>query len=251
MFVETKGRKAMSKRRFCAVFFMLLLLGCFGAEKEVYQAVMQSDETMEKKIAYLTFDDGPSKVTEQILAILKKENAKATFFLIGQQITEDTIPLLQQMVEEGHELGIHTYSHKSEEIYQSADAYVEDALKTAERIKEAVGVEPKYFRFPWGSNNCYAKGIKEEVVRQMEEKGYTYFDWNVSGEDSVGRPDKASIFRNVKKDALKYNEPVVLLHDSATNKNTAETLPDILRLLKEAGYEFETVDKRSRPYQYH
>lgn len=240
----------MLKRRFFAVFFMLLFLVCMAAEGEVYQAVMQPREAMEKKTAYLTFDDGPSKVTEQILAALKKENARATFFLIGQQITEDTIPLLRQMTEEGHELGIHTYSHKSEEIYQSADAYVEDVLKTAERIRQAVGAEPKYFRFPWGSNNCYAKGIKEEIVQRLEAEGYIYFDWNVSGEDSIGRPDKNSIFRNVKKDVLKYNEPVVLLHDSAINENTAETLPDILRLLKDAGYGFETVDKRSKPYQY-
>lgn len=237
----------MSKRRFYAVFCIVLFFLCFGIERKVYQAAMNKDE---KKIAYLTFDDGPSKVTEQILAALAKEDAKATFFLIGEQITEDTAPMLKQMVEEGHELGIHTYTHKSEEIYMSADAYVEDSLKTAERIKEATGVEPKYFRFPWGSNNAYAKSIKEEIVKRMEEAGYTYFDWNVSGEDSVGMPDGAAIFRNVKKDALKYNQPVVLLHDSASNKSTAEILPDILKLMKEAGYEFATVDKRYKPYQY-
>lgn len=185
-----------------------------------------------------------------MLEALKKEDAKATFFLIGEQVTKETAPLLLQMIEEGHELGIHTYSHRSEEIYTSADAYVADALKTAEKIKEVTGVEPRYFRFPWGSNNKYAKGIKKEVVRRMEEAGYTYFDWNVSGEDSIGKPDKATIFRNVKKDALKYNQPVVLLHDSASNKNTAETLPDILKLLKEAGYEFATVNQRYKPYQY-
>ncbi len=246
----------MSKRRFYAVFCIALLFICFGIEREAYLAVMKREDggeeaVMEKKIAFLTFDDGPSKVTELVLEALRKENAKATFFLIGEQITEDTEPLLRRMVEEGHELGIHTYSHKSSEIYMSADAYVEDSLKTAEKIKEATGVTPKYFRFPWGSNNTYAKKIKEEIVKRMEEAGYIYFDWNVSGEDSIGRPDKATIFRNVKKDALKYNEPVVLLHDSPINKNTAETLPDILKMMKEAGYEFDTIDKRSKPYQYH
>lgn len=244
----------MSKRKIYAVFCILLFLLCFGLEGRVYQEVMEqeehSEETMNRKIAFLTFDDGPSKITEQILIALKKENAKATFFLIGEQITEDTIPILRQMVEEGHELGIHTYTHKAEEIYKSAASYVADALKTAERIEEAVGVKPRYFRFPWGSNNTYAKGIKKEIIRQMEKEGYIHFDWNVSGEDSVGKPDAAAIFRNVKKDALKYNEPVVLLHDSATNENTAKTLPEILSLMKEAGYEFDTLDKRSRPYQY-
>lgn len=255
IFVEMKGRVIMSKRRFYAVFCCVLLLLCLGLEKEVYQETMKEEgkeaETLEKKIAFLTFDDGPSKVTEEVLKALKEANAKATFFLIGEQITEETAPLLRQMVEEGHELGIHTYSHRSDEIYQSADAYVADALKAAERIEEAAGTKPRYFRFPWGSKNKYAKGIKEEIVKRMEEKGYIYFDWNVSGEDSVGRPDMSMIYKNVKKDVLKYNEPVVLLHDSGINKNTAKTLPDILKMLKEAGYEFETVDKRSKPYQYH
>lgn len=240
----------MSKRRFYAVFCIMLFLLCFGMERQVYQTVMKEEPVMEKKIAFLTFDDGPSKVTEKVLEALRKENAKATFFLIGEQITEETAPLLRKMTEEGHELGIHTYSHKSEEIYRSADAYVEDALKTAEKIKETTGTTPRYFRFPWGSKNAYVRKIKDEVVERMEKAGYIYFDWNVSGEDSVGKPDQTTIFRNVKKDALKYNEPVVLLHDSPINENTAKTLPEILKLLKEAGYEFETVDKRSKPYQY-
>jgi peptidoglycan/xylan/chitin deacetylase (PgdA/CDA1 family) len=246
----------MSKRRFYAAFCILLFLTGLFMEKRLYQRAGEAASTAasvsvtEERIAYLTFDDGPSEVTREILKVLREENAKATFFLIGEQITEEKKELLSEMVKEGHELGIHTYSHKPDEIYQSADAFIEDVLKTAEKIEEAVGVKPRYVRFPWGSNNRYVKGMKAELVERLEQAGYTYFDWNVSGEDSIGTPDTATIYENVKKDALKYNQPVILLHDSATNQNTAKVLPEILKLYREAGYSFETVDKRERAYQY-
>ncbi len=234
---------------FYAVFCCVLFLGSIGWEKRIYQTVAKNVGA-ENKIAYLTFDDGPSEITANVLEALKKEEAKATFFLIGEQITEETVPLLQRMVVEGHEIGMHTYSHRPEIIYASAEAYISDVLKTAEKIKEATGITPRYFRFPWGSNNCYIKATRQEIVERLEKEGYIYFDWNVSGEDSLGKPSEAAIYRNVEKDAFKYKQPVILLHDSATNKNTANVLPDILQLFKEAGYRFETVDRRYQPYQY-
>ncbi len=251
----------MSGKRILAVFcFFVLFLGVLwewtiydkmGKEAlEVSGQTALKEEVAEEKVAYLTFDDGPSVLTEEVLEILEKENIKATFFLIGSQITEEEEELLRKMVEKGHLLGVHTYSHKSNEIYSSADAYVEDVKKTAERIYEVTGEKPTIYRFPWGSVNCYVSGICDEVIEKMSEEGYEYFDWNVSAEDSIGTPTKASILKNIKKDFERYNEPVILMHDSSINEATVEALPSIIEMLKGEGYEFGTLDERSKPYHY-
>lgn len=251
----------MSRKNFLAVFcFVILFLGVLwewniyenvGKEAlEVSLDINLGKQLTEKKVAYLTFDDGPSVLTEEVLEILEKENIRATFFLIGSQITAEEEELLKKMVEKGHLLGIHTYSHKSNEIYGSADAYIEDAKKTAQRIYEVTGERPTIYRFPWGSKNCYVSGICDKIIEGMTEEGYEYFDWNVSAEDSIGTPTKASILKNIKKDFEKYKEPVILMHDSAINKATVEALPFIIEMLKEEGYAFGTLDERSKPYHY-
>ena len=133
----------MSGKKICAVFcFAFLLIGmCW--ERNVYEQVWSENpgavkevfnENTEQKVAYLTFDDGPSILTKEVLDILEKEKIRATFFLIGCQITEEEEELLQEMAAKGHLLGVHTYSHKSSEIYSSVEAYVKDANQTADRI---------------------------------------------------------------------------------------------------------------------
>lgn len=208
------------------------------------------EENVEDKKVFLTFDDGPSEVTKDILRHLGEEGIKATFFLIGAQITEDNEALVQRMWEEGHEIGIHTYTHEKNEIYMSAQTYIDDVIKTADRIEEVTGRRPVYYRFPWGSVNCYICSFREEIIETLAEKGYEYIDWNVSGEDSVGTPSIQTIYDNIKKDYDKFNEPVVLMHDSSANALTAETLPDIIRLFQSAGYQFGAIGERSRPYQW-
>lgn len=206
-------------------------------------------ETKEKKV-FLTFDDGPSEVTERILSLLDEQGIKATFFLIGEQITEETEAVVKKMAEEGHEIGIHTYTHEKDQIYSSAQSYVEDVEKTAKRIEEVTGKKPVYYRFPWGSVNPYICSFRKEVIAELASLGYQYIDWNVSGEDSVGAPTVQSIYNNVKKDYDRFCEPVVLMHDSPSNERTAETLPDIIRLFQEAGYQFGGIAERSCPYQW-
>lgn len=222
-------------------------------EKVVSGAVIENAEKKEietKKVAYLTFDDGPSKVTERILDVLKVYDVQATFFLIGKNITSEREKLVQRMVEEGNVIGIHTYCHEAKQIYCSADAYMEDLEKTEERIYEVTGERAKLCRFPWGSANQYLKNIEKELIPRMENQGYYYCDWNVSAEDSVGSPTKYSIVKNVKKDFSRYEKPVILMHDSATSSLTAEMLPDIIVMLKNSGYQFDTLDHEEKPYQY-
>lgn len=204
----------------------------------------------EEKKVFLTFDDGPSQITERVLSLLDGQDIKATFFLIGEQITEEMEPLVKRMSEEGHEIGIHTYTHEKDQIYSSAQAYIEDVMKTSDRIEEVTGKKPVYYRFPWGSVNPYICSFRKEVIEGLAAMGYQYIDWNVSGEDSVGNPTVQSIYNNVKKDYDRFCEPVVLMHDSPSNERTVETLPDIIKLFQEAGYGFGRIRERSCPYQW-
>lgn len=202
-----------------------------------------------KKIAYLSFDDGPSEATEIVLDVLKQRNIKATFFLIGSSITDKTKPTIKRMIKEGHTIGIHTFSHTSS-IYHSTNAFLDDFQKTSDKILEATGQEPTIFRFPWGSANQYLCKNCKQVISILERKGYNYYDWNVSAEDSIGTSSKHSILHNIKKDYKKYKYPIILMHDSSTNKLTAQLLPEIIQMIKESGYQFDTLDHMTPPYQY-
>ena len=270
----------MSKKIVVAVFFLFALFICYRVEQNVYEtktysfykniglpdkesAQTNSNQVLEneainenlvvnekKKVAYLTFDDGPSEITKEVLRVLEEKNVNATFFLIGNQITDETIPILKQSVKDGNCIGIHTYCHECEQIYCSADAFLNDFQKTYDAIKTNIGVEPKIFRFPWGSANRFLSSIEEEVITKLEAEGFTYYDWNVSAEDSVGRPTSYSIMKNIRKDYKKYNKPVILMHDSSTCKLSAQMLPGIIDELKQAGYSFDTLDHMATPYQW-
>ncbi len=199
---------------------------------------------------YLTFDDGPSEVTKEVVEALEKADARAAFFLIGNEITKEREDLLREMVEAGHILGIHTYSHDYKKIYGSVESYLEDFHQTYERIYEVTGKKPVYFRFPWGSINCYNKGIRQELIEEMERRGFQYFDWNVSAEDSVGKPSEYSVLHNVIDDFPKFKNAIVLMHDSNMNTISAKMLPQILQAAKEKGYEFGTIDELEKPYHW-
>lgn len=203
----------------------------------------------EKKLAYLTFDDGPSNITDNILETLEAENIKATFFVIGCTIKEEEEEYLRKMVEKGHTVGIHTYSHDYKKIYSSVEAYLEDFNKAFQLIYDITGVQPKIFRFPWGSANGYNKHIKEELVAEMERRGFTFYDWTVSAEDSIGRPTEYRILHNIMKDLDRQKNPIILLHDASVNKLTAKTLPKIIEAIREQEFEFDTLDHRE-PYQF-
>ena len=181
------------------------------------------------------------------LKILREEEACATFFLIGQQIEGEMVDVVKQAIEEGNEVGMHTYCHEAEKIYASSDAYCMDLEKTKLCMEEKLKIKPKIFRFPWGSKNSYVKWYKNDVIERMKEAGIDYVDWNVSGEDSVGCPTPDSILRNIRKDYKKYNNPVILLHDSATCKSTLYALRGVIRELKADGYSFATMSQRETP----
>lgn len=213
---------------------------------EVIKPVIRVEEN---KIAYLSFDDGPSYITGDILNILEEYDVKATFFILGCTMTEEGEDFLRAMVDQGHTIGIHTYSHNRKKIYASVESFLDDFYQDYKLIYEITGRKVNIFRFPWGSSNSYNKSIMKDIISEMERRGFTYYDWNVSAEDSIGKPTKQKIQKNVMKDLVRYNDPIILLHDASVNKVTAKTLPDIIELIIDNGYEFSTLDKRE-PYQF-
>ncbi len=196
----------------------------------------------EEKVCYLTFDDGPSKNTPRVLELLRKYNAKATFFVVGNNIYGERAATLQQAVKEGHAIGIHGYTHEYKALYESEDSFLKDYEKMAVFLRENFDIEANMFRFPGGSNCTYLKGSGKRLIAEMHRRGYRCFDWNVSGEDSVGTPTVESVLNNVYRDVFRYNHPVILLHDSAQTDVTVEALELILARLAKEGYRFESLE---------
>ncbi len=224
-----------------------------NAAKETYPYLYASGAVTEKelpeKVVFLTFDDGPSRNTIKILDTLAEYNAKATFFVIGQNLTEDGIEIAKRALAEGHMLGMHTETHRYDEIYDSVDSFLTDYDKLANRFVEAFGECPAIFRFPGGSYSAYINPIRKELQQEMERRGFLGYDWTTSGEDSVGTPTAASIKKNIFDMLYSCEEPIILLHDSPCSNLTAEVLPDILKRLTEEGYTFMTLQYR-KPYQF-
>ena len=197
-----------------------------------------------QKTVYLTFDDGPSKNTGKILDILEKYDAKATFFVIGKDLSEEGIENLKRAAKEGHAIGLHTYSHDYNKIYSSVSEFLADYDKLRQELEELLGFSPTIFRFPGGSYCSYGKNIRTELIDEMTRRGYTYYDWNISAEDAVGTVTAYSIRKNIFPKVYNVTSPVILMHDAPLNSLTAELLPEIIETLLAEGYAFETLETR-------
>ena len=181
------------------------------------------------KKVYLTFDDGPSIYTKDILDVLKRYNVKATFFVTGMN-SEQYDDYYQKILDDGHSLGIHTYSHVYNDVYKSLDSFVEDFNKMRNLIYEKTGEEITLYRFPGGSgNNVVSPTVRKEIFAWLEEEGIQYYDWNVSSGDAekqVTSPQK--IAQNCIEGVKNCNTAIVLLHDAGGKKSTIEALPLII-----------------------
>lgn len=208
-----------------------------------------TEQALPEKVVFLTFDDGPSRNTIKILDTLKQYNVPATFFLVGENLTESGTEIAKRALEEGHMLGMHTETHEYDKIYRSVEAFLADYDKLAARFTEEFGECPAVFRFPGGSYSAYINPIKKELKGELERRGFLCYDWNVSGEDSVGTPTATSIKKNIFDTIEGQKLPIVLLHDSPCSNLTAEVLPEILERLIAEGYEFRTLQYR-KPYQF-
>lgn len=186
-----------------------------------------------RKVVYLTFDDGPSHNTERILDILDEYNVKATFFTIGNE-AEEFVDVYKRIIEDGHSLGMHSYSHKYSEIYKSVEAFDADFNKVSGYIESVTGAAPKLYRFPGGSSNLVSAIPMENFIRYLNEKNVTYFDWNVSAQDAEGKElPVETMLDNIFKDINKKDICVVLMHDSDDLGTTVDMLPELLKRLVE------------------
>lgn len=184
------------------------------------------------KKVYLTFDDGPSSNTEEILNILAQNNIKATFFVIGQT-DKHSKEMYERIYKEGHTLAMHSYTHQYQKIYKSVNAYKNDMTKLSELLFEVTGQRPKFIRFPGGSSNTVSGVGMEDIIRYTKKVGYVYYDWNVINGDATGkRLTNQQMIDNVISGVELYENSVVLMHDCAGKQQTVETLPKIIKKLK-------------------
>ncbi len=197
--------------------------------QETHSKQMQDeDESGYDKRVYLTFDDGPSSNTSRILDILKQYGVKATFFVLGKT-DEQSKELYRRIVAEGHTLGMHSYSHKYEEIYVSKEAFVEDLTKLQEYLYEVTGVWPRYYRFPGGSSNQVSRVDMQELIAYLEENDIVYYDWNVASGDAVSMQlPKDTIVNNCVSQVKRQADSIILLHDAGEKDTTVEALPEII-----------------------
>lgn len=192
----------------------------------------------DKKVVFLTFDDGPSNLTPQFIDTLTQYNVNATFFVTYQPQFEETY---KKIIEAGNTIQIHTATHDYNSIYSSVSAYVEDFTKAYDYVCNITGTKPEYFRFPGGSTNSYGKSIVRSIASAMSDKGFQFVDWNVSVGDGSASATKDSIIAKITAESEGKNHIVMLAHDSETKSETLAALPEIIQYYQNNGYEFRTI----------
>lgn len=203
------------------------------------------------KKVYLTFDDGPSIYTGEILDILKENNVKATFFCVYND-DQSVWPYYSRIVEEGHTLGMHSYSHVYSTVYASRDSFVEDVTKIHDFLYEQTGVDCKFYRFPGGSSNTVSNVDIQELMEYLYSEDIAYYDWNALSGDAV---DASLSAEQLNENIMGYvrNNPgdsIVLMHDLKNGYATVESLQDLIDTLQAEGYEICAIDENTKPVQH-
>lgn len=190
----------------------------------------------------MTFDDGPSIITPTILDILKRENIKATFFVLGARV--NTMPeIVKRTYEEGHYIANHGYSHIYSTIYSSPQMVLEEYNQCNDAVKNAIGV-PEYnshlFRFPGGLLGGKYENIKNQAKELLTQNDILHIDWNaLSGDAETTQPTVEYEMARIQETVESKSSIVILMHDAETKTATAEALPQIISWLRENGYEFK------------
>lgn len=230
------------------IVFIFILFIFNNTSSNCYSEITSNSN---EKVAYLTFDDGPSKNTPLILDILKENDINATFFIISPYI-EEHINIVKRAFTEGNAIGNHTADHEYKHIYISEDAFFNNFEKQQKFIKEVTGTDCTIFRFPGGSHNTVVansrgKDFTKNITQKLNTQGINVYDWNIDSGDSKGNNIPASklvqnICKEIKdKDGNYKNPAIILMHDCMTKTTTVEALPEIINFLKNEGYTFKTL----------
>ncbi len=195
-----------------------------------------------EKVAYLTFDDGPSAtITPQILDILKNENVSATFFVVGARVNKYP-NLVKRAYEEGHYIANHGYTHSYSEIYKSLDTIFGEYVDCENAVRNALGIDDYrmyLFRYPGGSAGGRYSDIKNESKNVLNSYGVTYTNWNCMTGDAEGKNTVEEQLEELKATMEGDDTIIVLMHDASDKQVTADALPEVIRYLKEQGYIFK------------
>ncbi len=204
------------------------------------------------KTVYLTFDDGPSAHTQEVLDILARYDIKATFFVTG--LNPDYLSMIGECYSQGHTIGMHTYSHDYAAVYASTDAYWNDLNAIADVVREQIGYVPCFIRFPGGSSNTisanYCTGIMTELAQEVLAAGYQYYDWDASCGDGAVHTADELVDATIADTSYGYTSIVFLMHDGADKATTVEALPRIIEYFQDEGYIFAPLD-RNTPAPHH
>jgi len=200
--------------------------GAYGTET-VQPEEPEPEITAAHKV-YLTFDDGPSVYTDDILDILDRYNVKATFFVVGKD-TDSAREAMQEIVDRGHTLGMHSYSHKYNDIYSSVEDFAQDFTKIRDYIYEVTGVESTVYRFPGGSSNTISDIDMHDFADYLDTQDVRFFDWNISsGDGGKELLTVEALVESSTEDIEKFETSVILMHDAASKSTTVEALPIII-----------------------
>lgn len=207
----------------------------------------------EDNTVYLTFDDGPSENTYSILQYLRDYNIKATFFVVPNR-SEYCYTLLKAIAADGHSIGIHSASHKYEQIYASVEAFLDDFYDAWNMVYEATGIKCEIFRFPGGSVNDYNEATRDDIIKEMSRRGFRHFDWSVDSGDAAGASWTQmwnSVPADIEANYEKNFRSVVLMHDSNGTPNTILVLGDLLKKFASEGkYKFDKINGDTQPVQF-
>ena len=214
---------------------------------EMYAKPAERSSVDRDKVAYLTFDDGPSARTPEVLEILEQYGVKGTFFVIGDE-TERGKQWMRDIVAAGHTLGIHSYTHDYNKVYHSVEAYLDDFAQMYYLILDTTGVAPQIFRFPGASVNGYNGATYREIISEMVRRGFVYYDWNRMTGDAVKKtPSAAVLVQNALSEIRSARRVIVLMHDSKRYTNMVQALPAIIEGYQAAGFTLEALTPEVRP----
>ncbi|MCR5033111.1 MAG: polysaccharide deacetylase [Lachnospiraceae bacterium] len=186
-----------------------------------------------KRHVYLTFDDGPSLMTDKILEILDDYGVKATFFVTGKEDAR-LVPEYARIAEAGHTIGMHSYSHSYRQLYASEDSFKQDLNKLQEYIYDLTGVWSHYYRFPGGSSNTVSTVSMNLLIDYLNEQDIVYYDWNASCGDGASGLSQSQIYYTAIRSFDSVPEDVdviMLLHDSYDHRSTVAALPGIIEYI--------------------
>ena len=234
----------MKNKYYLILLYIFIIFSMIFLNKTVVIGnTIDTEKSKDEKVIYLTFDDGPSdKITDWVLDILKEEKVPATFFVIGNQI-EGREEMIKRICEEGHTIGLHTYSHQYSKVYKSKRAFLKEMLYSQSIIYKITGIKADILRFPGGSR----KHLDSEFLEELHSYGFKIYDWNVPLSDGINpRISPSRLIQESKKIKDDQSPIIMLMHCDYMHKNTCIALPKIIDYYKKMGYQFKPITKETK-----